>query len=272
MTRRLLTLAALVLLASTGHAGPGETCQWDGLRKVVWLDDIEQGGVSMAYPLPADLVSRSLAPLLGQADRLVIDGRTNYRNWADASQARLQAQIIVRPRLLSGGFRPAFTLLGAEFGGKTAARLQVALFDNLSQTVLRTLDFGGGRLVVPAILKNTQANLNDQATDIVEGLMEDVAKAIAEELDCMPYAARVTVGHANELEIAGGGRHNIRPRMSFSILAASERPYGPDPSAPINYRRVADVVVTSVSPGASYAQPSIPIGLAHGHLIATPLR
>ena len=272
MILKILIFLILLFTPFLGYAKEAESCQWDGYKKVVWIDDFEQISTGMAYPAPSDLFIRRLTPMMDQGDRLIVDHRLNHLDWPDIHKAKLDAQIIVTAKLLVSNFSSETSLFGAEYGGKTTVNLQIYIFDNFSKTNIRSINFEGSKRLFPIIFSNSQINQHDQMMDIIGDLLPNIARTLSSELNCIPYATRVSVINANELIISGGIRNNIQPRMSFSILADSDKGLGSIHSQheTIIFKKLSEAVIYSVSPSISFAKSPVNIGQFYKTLIATP--
>ncbi len=254
MSLRFAFFGILLPAMLFGQASANDACQWDGLKKAVWIDDLDQAGIKMAYPLPSDLFIRALTPDLALSGRVIADNRFNHMGADNTRNAQQRTQISIKPRLLLGNHGSDLKLLGAEFRGKTAVTLQVSLVDNFSGGAVRDLYFKGAKSTHPKWLSNTQLDLHDQTLELLDGLLPNVLEAIVKELDCIPYGARATVTSEQELLIEGGLRNNLKPRMTLSVLSVTAPP-GNSPAQPgIAFANKADVVITSVNPGVSTAK------------------
>lgn len=249
------TLPGLLLLALLGGlAQADEVCQWDGMKKRVWIDDFDQTGIKMAYLLPSDWFIRNLTPDLAMTNQVIIDHRFNHRGSAHLHSAQQKNQIIVKPKLFLSDYDSNMSFVGAEFGGKTAVTLQVSLVDNFAGGVVRDLYFKGAKAIRPKWLSNTQLDLHDQALSLVGELLPSVFERIVRELECVPYGARAVVASEQELLIDGGQRNNLKPRMTLTVLAVAGNTENTLVEPGLAFNNTADVVVTSVNPDVAKAK------------------
>lgn len=253
--KKPFVLAGLLWLALWGgQAQADEGCQWDGMKKMVWIDDFDQTGIKMAYLLPSDLFIRNLTPDLALTNKVIVDHRFNHRGFAPIHSAQQKSQIIVKPKLFLSDYDSNMSFIGAEFGGKTSVTLQVSLVDNFAGGVVRDLYFKGAKAIPLKWLSNTQLDLHDQALSLVGELLPTVLESIVRELDCIPYGARAVVASDQELLIDGGQRNNLKPRMTLAVLAVSDSTKNTLLEPAIAFNSPADVVLTSVNPAVSKAK------------------
>lgn len=268
MTRLFSIVIIMLSTVIAQSARADESCQWDGLKKDVWVEELDQQGMQMAYPLPHDLITRALTERLTEGNKYLIKSTLDNIK-GDVESHRRSAQILIRPKLLNARYNSKFELLGDGPGGMASATLQIALVDNYSGVVIRTLNIGNSSRVWFSLFPFSQMDLNEKTTGMVEGMLPELAKQLDAELDCLPYSARVFKIDNGSVYIAGGLRNNIKPNMEFSILASQDHITNDKTIEGVVFKNMAGMVIESVSPALAAGKTSIAIGENSVVVIAT---
>jgi hypothetical protein len=258
-----------LLFLTSGELLASDSCIWDGFRKNVWIDELNQQGIHMAYPLPHDLFSHRLTGLLDESDKYIIGNTVRAGGYTEGQSERRDVQIIIQPKLIDGDYVRDSFLFGSGPGGQVRVALQFSIYDNYSKTIIRKVDVRETKRVWLSIFQNSQSELHDQVIDIIDGKTPDIVALVMKELDCIPYAARMLGRDGNNIFINGGSRNNIKPKLSLSVLGLYNNYYGDGQLSVISYKKLADAVVETVSPSTSSASLSEAINLSYTSAIVT---
>lgn len=245
----------LFLLGESTTSLAQEACQWDGLKKVVWIDDLDQSGIKMPYPLPHDHLTRQLTASLIESGKYIVNSRAN-NDLYKAQALRGIAQIWVQPRLLQVGLEnnPLFPVLGV--GSRVEATLQVSLIDNFSGETIDTFVIRERDRAWLRIFPISQYDLSAQINDMLTDRLPDIQKKTDHALDCVPFAAKVDRIESGKVYLSSGAVHNIKVSAKLDLLVRRQDVNSGTSSGKTYYQRDSVITIESVGPGTSIARGS----------------
>ena len=265
---RINFFVLIVFIFLAGGARGDEACNWDGLKKSIWIDDLDQQGLQMAYPVPHDFLTRSLIPELSGSVEVIIENPSGAVDFAESSRLRNEAQIVIHPRLVGIPFYKNGLLPGTDMAGIASINMDIDIADNYSHASVNTLNVVNSGRVWTNVFHNSQSDKHDQVLDLIAASAHDLARKIVAELDCVPYAARVISVSGDGVIISGGLRNHVRPGMTFAVLGSIDA-RGNMQSTSVAYKKLTDAVINTVSPGTATAMIANTLGQYYNSLVVT---